>query len=61
MLYDLPILHSQNEVGNIGILVLWRDREKLQWFDWLTAKQANWLQSLVKFLIFVLIYFVKFS
>ena len=20
--------HSQNEVGNIGILVLWRDREK---------------------------------
>ena len=23
--------HSQNEVANIGILALWRDREKLYW------------------------------
>ena len=29
--------HGQNEVGNIAILVLWRDRKKLYWVGILNA------------------------
>ena len=32
----------------------------VKWLEWLTAKQAIWVQSLVKFLIFLVIFFVQF-
>ena len=34
--------HNQNELGNIGILVLWRDREKLYFSEakWLTLNSC---------------------
>ena len=39
--------HGQNKVGKIGVLVLWRDREKLYWQSQLMRKcpEQLWLST----------------